>query len=50
MRNKKSVLMTGIVNCECSEGYGHGIAHNGIGLGDASIVVTLNYKQAVKRV
>ena len=29
MRNKKSVLMTGIVNCECSDGEGHGIAHNG---------------------
>lgn len=28
MKNKKSVLMTGIVNCECSDGDGHGIAPN----------------------
>ena len=28
MRNKKSVLMTGIVNCECSDGDVHGIAPN----------------------
>jgi len=26
--------MTGIVNCECSDGDGHGIAPNGFGLGE----------------
>ena len=26
--------MTGIVNCECSDGEGHGIAHNGSGIGE----------------
>ena len=36
--------MTGIVNCECSDGEGHGIAHNGLGIGDARNLATLNYK------
>ena len=36
MKNKKSVLMTGIVNYECSDGDGHGIAHNDFGLGEVA--------------
>ena len=38
--------MTGIVNCECSDGEGHGIAHNGFGLGEGG---EFNHKSLIER-